>query len=230
METSKCTAGCDVRHNKRYSQAPANGEQAVSRDEPLNFWVRYTPEQWLSENPSLPRLITRSSDIHAAGCFALEDIPKGTVVLEYTGERITKEEGDVRYEGRPFTYLFGIGDGAVVIDGHGMAMFVNHSCDPNCETDEIDGRIIIQTLRDLKAGEEITYDYWLYDGEDEAPCCCGSKNCRGSMYSPAEVKRMQRVAAKAKKEADPAERKNRAASNRERSKSAEPDGPAPTLV
>ena len=80
----------------------------------------------------MSRLITRSSDIHAAGCFALENIPEGTVVLEYTGERITKEEGDVRYEGRPFTYLFGIGDGAIVIDGHGMAMFVNHSCDPNC--------------------------------------------------------------------------------------------------
>ena len=48
----------------------------------------------------MARLITRSSDIHAAGCFALEDIPKGTVVLEYTGERITKEEGDRRYDGR----------------------------------------------------------------------------------------------------------------------------------
>ena len=87
----------------------------------------------------LPRLIIRSSDIHAAGCFALEDIPKGTRVLEYTGERITKDEGDDRYEGRPFTYLFGVGDGEVVIDGHGMAMFVNHSCDPNCETDEDGG-------------------------------------------------------------------------------------------
>jgi SET domain-containing protein len=179
----------------------------------MNPRLRYTAEQFLSENPSLPRLITRSSDIHAAGCFALEDIPKGTVVLEYTGERITKEEGDVRYDGRPFTYLFGIDDGAIVIDGHGMAMFVNHSCDPNCETDEIDGRVIIQTLRDLKAGEEITYDYWLYDGEDEAPCYCGSKNCRGSMYSPAEVKRMQRVAAKQKKQAELAERKKARASN-----------------
>jgi hypothetical protein len=173
---------------------------------------------------SLPRLITRSSDIHAAGCFALEDIPKGTIVLEYTGERITKEEGDVRYDGRPFTYLFGIGDGAIVIDGHGMAMFINHSCDPNCETDEIDGRIFIQTLRDLKAGEEITYDYWLYDGEDEAPCYCGSKNCRGSMYSPAEVKRMQRVAAKAKKQAELAARKNGTKSNGEHGKSAGPSG------
>jgi hypothetical protein len=129
-------------------------------------------------------------------------------VLEYTGERITKEEGDVRYDGRPFTYLFGIGDGDVVIDGHGMGMFVNHSCDPNCETDEVDGRIFIKTIRDLKKGEELTYDYWLYDGDDEAPCYCGSKNCRGSMYSPSEMKRMQRAAAKAKKQAEIAARRN----------------------
>ena len=90
----------------------------------------------------MPRIIIRSSDIHAAGCFALEDIPKGTRVLEYTGERISKAEGDDRYEGREFTYLFGVGDGEVVIDGHGMAMFVNHSCDPNCETDEEGDRVL----------------------------------------------------------------------------------------
>ena len=148
----------------------------------------------------MPRLITRSSDIHAAGCFALEDIPKGTVVLEYTGERITKEEGDRRYDGRTFTYLFCVGDGKVVIDGHGMAMFVNHSCQPNCEIDEVDRRIFIKTLRNLKAGEELTYDYCLYDGDDEAPCHCGSKRCRGSMYSPEEIKRMRRKSEKAKRE------------------------------
>ena len=143
----------------------------------------------------MPRLITRSSDIHAAGCFTLEDIPKGTVVLEYTGERISKEEGDRRYDGRSFTYLFGIGSGKVVIDGHGMAMFVNHSCNPNCKVDEVDGRIFIRTLRRLREGEELTYDYWLYDGDDEAPCYCGSKRCRGSMYSPGEIKRMKKKSA-----------------------------------
>lgn len=147
----------------------------------------------------MPRLITKSSDIHAAGCFTLEDIPKDTVVLEYTGERITKQEGDSRYDGRSFTYLFGIGDGKIVIDGHGMAMFVNHSCHPNCEVDEIDGRIFIKTLRKLKMGEELTYDYWLYDGDDEAPCYCGSRRCRGSMYSPAEIRRLKRIAAQALK-------------------------------
>jgi uncharacterized protein len=147
----------------------------------------------------LLHLIIRSSDIHAAGCFTLERIPKGTRVLEYTGERITKAEGDNRYEGRPFTYLFGVGDGEVIIDGHGMAMFVNHSCDPNCETDEEGDRVYIITLRDVAAGEELTYDYWLYDGDDDAPCYCGSKTCRGSMYSPEELKKQARAKAKKKK-------------------------------
>jgi SET domain-containing protein len=153
----------------------------------------------LRESSFLLRLIIRSSDIHAAGCFAVESIPKGTRVLEYTGERISKAEGDNRYDGRPFTYLFGIGDGQVVIDGHGMAMFVNHSCDPNCETDEQDGRVYIVTLRDVASGEELTYDYWLYDGEEAAPCFCGSRNCRGTMYSPQELKRQQRAQAKKNK-------------------------------
>ncbi len=73
--------------------------------------------------------------------------PKARALLEYTGERISKAEGDDRYEGRQFTYLFGVGDGEVVIDGHGMAMFVNHSCDPNCETDEEGDRVFIASIR-----------------------------------------------------------------------------------
>jgi SET domain-containing protein len=173
--------------------------------------LRYTAKH--PENRLLPRVIIRSSDIHAAGCFALETIAKGTRVLEYTGERISKEEGDRRYEGRPLTYLFGIGDGDVVIDGHGMAMFVNHSCDPNCETDEVDGRVFIQTIREVQPGEELTYDYWLYDGDDDAPCFCGSANCRGSMYSPAEQKKMQRAKAKEQKQGDLAATRNGNASS-----------------
>jgi uncharacterized protein len=144
----------------------------------------------------LPRLIIRSSDIHAAGCFTLDPILNGTRVLEYAGERISKAEGDNRYDGRPFTYLFGVADGEVVIDGHSMAMFVNHSCDPNCETDEEDGRVYIESIRNIAAGEELTYDYCLYDGDDDAPCTCGSKNCRGSMYTPEWLKKMRRAAAK----------------------------------
>jgi uncharacterized protein len=157
----------------------------------------------------LPHLIIRSSNIHAAGCFTLDAIAKGTRILEYTGERISKEEGDNRYDGRPFTYLFGIGDGETVIDGHGMAMFVNHSCDPNCETDEDDGRVFIESIRNIAAGEELTYDYYLYDGEDDAPCSCGSKKCRGSMDSPAELRKKRRAAEKKQREAERAAKKRR---------------------
>lgn len=132
-------------------------------------------------------LIIRSSDIHAAGCYTTSFIRKGTRVVEYTGPRITKEEGDRLYEGSPVTYLFGLDDGETVIDGHGMAMFINHSCDPNCETEEVDGHIWVTAIRDIQIGEELTYDYLLYDGDDEAPCHCGSPNCRGTMYAPPEV-------------------------------------------
>ncbi len=131
-------------------------------------------------------LIIRSSDIHAAGCYTDSPIAEGTRVIEYTGPRITKDEGDRLYENSPVTYLFGLEDGDTVIDGHGMAMFINHSCDPNCETEEIDERVWITAIRDIKAGEELTYDYLLYDGDDEAPCHCGSPNCRGTMYAPPE--------------------------------------------
>ena len=145
-------------------------------------------------------LIVRSSDIHAAGVYTTAPIAKGTRIVEYIGPRITKERGDELYEGRPFTYLFGLDDGTI-IDGHGLAAFINHCCDPNCETDEIDGRIWIIALRNIKAGDELVYDYCLFDGDDpdDAPCHCGARNCRGTMYSDEEIKRFKKEAAKKKK-------------------------------
>lgn len=143
-------------------------------------------------------LIIRSSAIHAAGCYTTSRIRKDTLVVEYTGPRISKDEADVKYANSPTTYLFGVGDGSTVIDGHGTAMFINHSCDPNCETQEIDGKVWIIAIRNIRAGEELTYDYNLYDGdEDEALCNCGAKNCRRTMYAPAEIRRRTRAAKKA---------------------------------
>ena len=146
-------------------------------------------------------LIIRSSAIHAAGCYTTTPIRKGERVAEYTGHRLTKDEADIAYEASPITYLFGLGDGSVVIDGHSAAMFINHSCDANCETSEEKGRVWIKAIRWIAAGEEITYDYCLYDGgEDEALCNCGAKKCRGTMYSKEEVKRRKAAAKKALKQ------------------------------
>ena len=129
-------------------------------------------------------LVVRSSSIHAAGCYTTTALPKDAYVVEYTGPRLSKELADIRYENLPMTYLFGVGDGSTVIDGHGSAMFLNHSCDPNCETEEENGRVWIKAICPIAAGEELTYDYHLYDGDpSEAPCHCGAANCRGSMFT-----------------------------------------------
>ena len=143
-------------------------------------------------------LIIRSSAIHAAGCYTTTPIRKGKRVVEYSGPRITKKQADALYEESPVTYLFGLGNGKIVIDGHSMAMFINHSCDANCETSEIRGRVYIKSIRAIAAGEEITYDYCLYDGgDDEAVCNCGAKKCRGTMYSKEEIRRRKAAAKKA---------------------------------
>ncbi|HEY6488289.1 MAG: SET domain-containing protein-lysine N-methyltransferase [Terracidiphilus sp.] len=153
-------------------------------------------------------LIIRSSAIHAAGCYATSAIRKGARVAEYTGPRLTKAEADACYDDLPITYLFGLGDGSIVIDGHCMAMFINHSCDPNCETDERNGRVWIRAIRTIAPGEEITYDYCLYDGdEDEAVCNCGAATCRGTMYSEEETRRRKAAARKAAQRSKAAQRK-----------------------
>jgi uncharacterized protein len=147
-------------------------------------------------------LIIRSSAIHAAGCYTTTPVRKGERVAEYFGPHLAKDEADTIYDGVAITYLFGLGDGSVVIDGHCMAMFINHSCEPNCETEEIDGRIWITAIRNIAAGDEITYDYCLYDGgDDECLCNCGSPRCRGSMYAMEEIRRRK---AETKKAAKPA--------------------------
>ena len=145
-------------------------------------------------------LIVRSSSIHAAGCYTTRKIRKGTRVIEYDGPRFTKDEADERYSDRDITYLFSCGDSSkTVIDGFGTAMFINHSCDPNCESDNIDGRVFIVAIRDIPAGEELTYEYNLFDSdEDDADCCCGAEKCRGTMFSEDEVKKRARRAKRAK--------------------------------
>jgi len=134
-------------------------------------------------------LIVRSSRIHSRGCCTTVPIIEGTFIVEYTGERITCDEANERYQDRPDTYLFGLDDGEHVIDGDGVAAFINHSCDPNCESDEIDGQVWIIAVRDIEPGEELTYDYCLYDGDDESPCSCGADRCRGTLYSDEEMEK-----------------------------------------
>jgi len=142
--------------------------------------------------PSSPPFSVRASGIHGRGVFATRRIRKGTRLIEYTGERVTPEAADTRYDDdahdHPHTYLFTV-DAHTVIDasvGGNDARFINHSCNPNCEAVDDDGRIFIETLRDIRPGEELTYDYrlerdghWRKDFAVRYACRCGAPNCRG---------------------------------------------------
>ena len=136
----------------------------------------------------------RDSGIQGRGVYAAAHIPRGTWIIEYTGERITHEEADRRYDDetmdRHHTFLFTVDDEIcidAVKDGN-EARFINHSCNPNCEAILSDGKIFIAALRNIKAGEELSYDYG-YHLEDETmdealrkyPCHCGAPNCRGTI-------------------------------------------------
>jgi SET domain-containing protein len=151
------------------------------------------------------RIQVRRSGIHGKGVFALQDIPKGETIIEYVGEIITWKQADKRQSSDPddpnHTFFFSIGDGSKVIDanvGGNAARWINHSCNPNCEADEDDEtqRVFIKSLRKIKAGEELYYDYGLVIDEPytkklkaEYQCRCGAKQCRGTMLAPKRGKR-----------------------------------------
>jgi uncharacterized protein len=135
----------------------------------------------------------RASPIQGLGAFATELIPKGMRLIEYAGERLTTAQADARYpddDRRHHTFLFAIDDDVVIdaaVNGND-ARFINHSCDPNCDAVVDNGRIWIETIRDVEPGEELAYDY-AYELEERHspaakrryPCSCGAENCRGTI-------------------------------------------------
>ena len=127
----------------------------------------------------------RSSLIHGTGGFARRDVGAGTRVIEYVGERITKAESLKRCEADN-EYIFTLDD-EHDLDGNvpwNPARFINHSCAPNCEAELDEGRVWIVALRDIKAGEELTFNY-NYDLVDyrQHPCRCGAPVCVGYMVA-----------------------------------------------
>lgn len=150
------------------------------------------------------RIAARRSPIHGNGVFALTDIPKGIELIEYRGKRLTHAQADRLYANTSdsgHTFLFTLND-KYVIDANSegnMARWINHSCAPNCRAlleDSADGnprhdRVLIESLRPLKAGEELTYDYGIVLEERMTPrlkaiweCRCGAPKCSGTLLKP----------------------------------------------
>jgi uncharacterized protein len=150
--------------------------------------------------PARPDMIrVRRSRLHGRGVFALRRIRKGTRIIEYLGDRVSHQEADERYGHKPaddnHTFLF-IVNRSTVIDGGSAsgndARFINHSCDPNCESLIDDRRVFIEAVRTIQQGDELTYDYQIGRDKEDPPnvdeifaCLCGARSCRGSMLWPA---------------------------------------------
>jgi len=151
----------------------------------------------LARDPEAPLIEVRASPLHGLGVFAAARIRRGTRIIEYLGERVSHAEADRRYEHKDandaHTFLF-IVDARTVIDagiGGNEARFVNHACEPNCESVIEDRRVFIEAVRTIEPGEELTYDYQIQREMDDPPdvdavfaCHCGSARCRGSMLWP----------------------------------------------
>jgi SET domain-containing protein len=128
------------------------------------------------------KLAIRKSKIHRFGVYAVERIPANRKVIEYTGERINRQETKRRGEGE-YTYLFTL-DNYWTIDGAfggSGAEIINHCCEPNLITRIMKGHILYMSLREILPGEELVVDYnFTYTG-DKSQCACGAKTCRGIM-------------------------------------------------
>ena len=141
------------------------------------------------------------SKIHGKGIIATEKIKKGTKIIQYVGEKISKKEGDKRSGDRIEKYLKSNSSGSVYIfelnknqdiDGNfsfNKARYINHSCNPNCEVDIIKDEIWISSIKNIKKGDELSYDYgYTFDKDDykDHECKCGSKYCIGYIISSDE--------------------------------------------
>ena len=149
-----------------------------------------------------PFHVVRNSPIHGRGVFAARNIPAETCIMEYKGRRITDDEASERGSSDPnnpyHTFFFSLEDGRLIDGGDrgNDARWINHSCEPNCEAREENGRVFIYALRDLKRGEELYYDYGLFIEErytaklkQAYACHCGTASCRGTMLAPKRKKR-----------------------------------------
>ena len=139
----------------------------------------------------------KKSSLHGLGLFAFANIKKGEQVIEYIGDKVTKKEGDKRADKQikraqknkknGMVYVFELNkkydiDGGVA---RNFARFINHSCDPNCEVEITDNRIWISSIKQIKKGAELLYNYgYPFDSDfEEHICKCGSKKCVGYILS-----------------------------------------------
>jgi hypothetical protein len=127
------------------------------------------------------QLSFRYSEIEGRGAFARKAIPSGARVIEYVGRHITKEESAKLCEDYN-EYIFDLNDD-FDLDGNvewNPSRLLNHSCDPNCSAEQDEDHIYIVADRDIRPGDEVTFNYgYSLESYRDYPCKCGTKKCVG---------------------------------------------------
>ena len=146
----------------------------------------------------------KKSKIDKKGLYASRNIEKGTKIIEYKGKIISvkKSEVDPKFDNKKAIYLFNINN-RYDLDGDfkfNIARLINHSCNPNCEVFGEGLKIWVYAMKDIKKGEELSYDYGFSFDENfrEFPCNCQSKNCVGFIVREGSRWRIQNAKAKRK--------------------------------
>lgn len=156
-------------------------------------------------SPEFPYVLTNSSPIHKRGLFAAKEIPKDAYIIQYLGELVSKEDSNQRalnqYDSSRSSeegsvYIFEL-DEKRDLDGNfdwNLARLANHSCNPNCEAQDIEGEIWLVALGYIKEGEELTFDYgYALEHWQDHPCQCVSKNCAGYIVRTEDREKLQKT-------------------------------------
>jgi SET domain-containing protein len=124
----------------------------------------------------LPHIVRKRSKLHGFGVFTTEPINKNTRIIDYAGELIRNSRSgarEARYLAQGCIWVFRVNrvwSRDAGVNGN-IARFINHSCTPNCWFEVVDKTIWIRAGRNIRLGEELTYDYCI-TGEKTVPCRC----------------------------------------------------------
>jgi hypothetical protein len=134
------------------------------------------PQSWLS-----PFAARRPAGAKGEGVFAVAPIPADTTVAGFGGNVVDRRDLNqldeaIRVHALQIDEELYLASEPPFDD----ADYVNHSCEPNCG---IVGSVLLVTMRDVAAGEELCFDYAMTDSDDydEFTCSCGTACCRGTI-------------------------------------------------
>lgn len=123
------------------------------------------------------KVLVKDSEIEGKGVFTIRDVLQGEMILAIDDSHIVNDPKSISEEDKE--HMDYLADGKVILM-QSPEVYINHSCDPNTYVKTFNGKRQVIAMRDIRVGEEVTYDYAINgDYSWGAECKCGALNCRG---------------------------------------------------